>query len=108
MYKAQTLNRYSFIPLHIGTRWFWHSIAMISVISLLSLVYVKFSIKHSVMQRSVLQKAKNSALAKQDALLSEQAYLLSPAVLKHNAKVHAGMHLPTKRSIVKVAVSEKA
>ena len=71
---------------------------LLTVVSLLGLVYVKFSIKHR-MQRSMLQKQRMVAISIQDSLLSEQAYLLSPAVLKiHAAK--AGLKLPTKRSIV--------
>ena len=99
MYRVAVLNRSSVFRWGLSTRWFWHVMTLLTVVSLLGLVYVKFSIKHSVMQRSMLQKQRMVAMSIQDSLLSEQAYLLSPAVLKiHAAK--AGLKLPTKRSIV--------
>lgn len=105
MYRVAVLNRYSVLRWSLSTRWFWHGLTLLSVVSLLGLVYVKFSIKHSVMQRSVVHKQRTAALSLQDSLLSEHAYLMSPAVLKKHA-AKAGLRLPTKRSIVTIKLAK--
>ena len=89
----------------ISTRWVWHIVGLACLLSLLGLVYVKFSIRHGMMQRSTLAKTRKIELARYDALLSERAHYLSPAVLKQNAREHAGMRLPPKGSIVTISVN---
>ena len=85
--------------------WFWRCLWVLTIASLLVLVYLKFSIKYDTMRIDKLLQQKAQIMVVHEQLLSKKERALSNTSMKRLAQQKCGMPMPDRTAIKHLNIS---